>query len=423
MQKILKVAQREYLESVKAKTFLISLLFTPAIILGVIYFTGKMPHSKAGPRPAVKVAVTDLSAQFAEEIPKSFAKHNESNPQRQINLQELQTDQSGSSVEELGKARLRSGGIDAYLVLDKDIIAGGGKVHLYTYKPKPADMDALWTVEKIINGLVVEQRCRQQNISPQILAKIRNVPIERIELGADKGREQKQSEAERVTRMMIPFAFMLLIYMGIMGIGQQILSSVIEEKSSRIIEVLLSAISPFELMAGKILGTAAVGLTVVGLWAAGAYGAAQWQGVNIDITAGLLFYFILYYVLGFLFFSALLAGIGSVCNNIKETQSLMMPLVLVFMIPMLSWFKLVQSPDGTLARVLSFVPPITPLVMILRLSSGAEVPAGEIIATIVLLSGCVLVAIWLAAKIFRTGILMYGKRPGFRQVLHWLRQN
>jgi ABC-2 type transport system permease protein len=204
--------------------------------------------------------------------------------------------------------------------------------------------------------------------------------------------------------------------------GQQILSSIIEEKSSRIIEVLLSAVSPFELMAGKIVGLVGIGITVTGLWGIAAYAAARSQGLSVDVTGQLMLYFVVYYILGFLMFSSILAGVGSVCNTLKETQSLMMPIMMVFIIPLLGWFKLVQSPGGMLARVLSFFPPVTPMVMILRLSATSDTPAVEILGSIVLLAAAVLGVMWAAAKVFRTGILMYGKRPGPREILRWLRQ-
>jgi len=205
--------------------------------------------------------------------------------------------------------------------------------------------------------------------------------------------------------------------------GKDLLNGIIEEKNSRIIEVLLSALSPFELMAGKILGLGAVSLTVIGLWAGGAYLAARWQGLPIEVTAGLGVTFAIYYVLGFLLFSSILVAAGSVCNSLKETQSLMMPFMLVSIVPMLAWFRLVQDPHGTLARTLSFVPPMTPMVMILRLASTPDIGIGEVLLTITLLGASVLGAIWIAAKVFRTGILMYGKRPGFNEVVRWLRQS
>jgi len=423
MWKILKIAQREYVETVKTRTFLISLLFAPAITVGIIFFTKKVTSSEGGPRPPVKVTVTDFSAELSGQIESAFEKHNESHPNRQILLRALEDNQSRQSVQEQGKAGVRSGKIDAYVVIDKDILEGPGKVYFYTHKPKPTNLDAFWTLERIINGLVVDQRCRLRNLSPELLTELRRVPIERIEIGSGQDEQRLQSQAERMTGIMIPFFFMFLIYMGIIGIGQQMLSSVIEEKNSRIIEMLLSAVTPFQLMTGKILGLAGIGLTVTSLWAVTAYGAALWQGLSIEVTGGLIFYFLLYYVLGFLLFSSILAGIGSVCNTLKETQNLMMPIVLVFIVPLLSWYQLVQSPNGLFARVLSFIPPVTPLIMVLRLSAGSDVWALEILASIVLLLAALLVTMWLAAKVFRTGILMYGKRPSSREIFRWLRQS
>ena len=446
MRKILKIAQREYLETVKTKAFLLSLLFTPVITIGIIFFTGKISQSDTGPRPPVLVAVTDLSAigkadgetspkgpastreaeasgssQLSGGIEAAFDNHNKSNPKRQILCQVLAAGGDANSVEEQGKAQLRSGKTDAYVVIDSNIIEGAGKIYFYTYKSKPTSFDAFWTVQGIINNAVVDQRCKVRNISQQLLNEIRNVQVERVEIGTGADEQKVQGEAETVMKMMVPFFFMFLMYMGIVGISQQMLSTVIEEKNSRIIEVLLSSVSPFELMAGKILGLGGIGLTIVGLWTGGAFGAALWQGINIDVSGKLLFYFVVFYILGFFLVSSLLAAIGSTCNTIKESQSLMMPLVLIFVLPLISWFKLVQSPDGVFARVLSLVPPVSPLVMPLRISAGSNVGTVEIFASIAILALALLVTIWIAGKIFRTGILMYGKRPSLREIFRWLR--
>jgi ABC-2 type transport system permease protein len=420
MRKILKIAQREYAETVKTKTFLISLLFTPVLVVGIIFFTSVISHSE-GARPPVRLIVTDLSAQLAGEIEAALNKHNQSNPERQILLELLAAEGDANSTEEQGKAQLRSARADAYVVIDKDIIEGAGKPHVYTYKSKPTVMDAMWSVEGIINNAVVGQRCKVKNISPKLLAEIRDVPVERVEIGAGAKEQRVQSQNQTIVKMMVPFFFMFMMYMGIVGIGQQMLSSVIEEKNSRIIEVLLSAVSPFELMAGKILGLAAIGLSIVGLWSAVSYGSILWQGISIDVTGKLLFYFVVYYILGFLLFSSLLAAIGSVCNTLKETQDLMMPVISILILPMIAWFKLVQSPDGVFARVLSLVPPVSPLVMPLRISAGSNVSIVEILASVALLAATVLLTMWLASKIFKTGILMYGKRPSLREISRWLR--
>lgn len=423
MQKILKIAQREYIETAKTKTFILGIVMVPFIIGGVIFFTSRMSLDKTGPRPTVNVAVTDLSNELAAEIKASFDEYNQENPKRQIRVQKLEAQEDSDTAENQGRNKLRKGQVDAYIVLDKDILEGSGKIHLYTYKPKASNLDIFWTIENLFRKAVVNQRYKMQNLSPELLAKLRHVPIERVEMGSADGQDRVQRETDRVIKMMVPFFFMYLIFMGIVGTGQHMISSVIEEKTSRVIEVLLSAVSPFQLMTGKILGLGGIGLTVVSLWAGAAYLAARWQGLNIDITAELVLYFAIYYILGFLLFSSMLAAVGSICNTIKETQGLMMPMMMFFIIPLLFWFKIVQSPDGTLARVFSFLPPLTPMVMILRLSAGSDIWIVEIFASIVLLVVTVLAAMWAAAKIFRTGVLMYGKRPGLWEVCRWLRQS
>jgi len=423
MQKILKVAQREYIETVKTKVFLIGVLMAPVIIAGIIFFTNLISRGEGGPRPPIKVGVTDLSNKLLAEIETSFDEYNDSHSKRQILLQELETQENSDPVEKQGKNKLRSAKLDVYVVLDKDILEGSGKIHLYTHKPKPSNLDALWTIENLFKEAIINRRYELQELDPQLLAELRHVPTEQVEISSSDDEGYVQSKGQRMARMMVPFFFMYLIFMGIVGTGQQMLSSIIEEKSSRVIEVLLSAVSPFQLMAGKILGLAGIGLTVISLWAVAAYAAAHWQGLNVEVTAELMIYFAIYYILGFLLFSSILAGVGSICNTIKETQGLMMPIMLVFIIPLLAWFKLVQSPDGMLARVLSFLPPLTPMVMILRLSAGSDIWIVEIFASVGLLAAAVLATIWLAAKVFRTGILMYGKRPGLREVLRWMRQS
>ena len=421
MQRILKIARREYIETAKTKTFIIGLLMTPVIIGAIIFFSSRFSGSKAGPRPPIKVAVTDLSRQLAEDLETSFDNYNEDNPNRKILLQHLDVKQDSNEVQAQGKDRLRNGEVDYYVVISENILQEPGKINIYVHKNKPADFDM--TVEYRFRKVVENRRYKIEQLDQDLLDKLRNVPIERVEIGSTDEKERVQNEEQRIVKMMVPFFFMYMIFMGMVGTGQQMLGSIIEEKGSRIIEVLLSAVSPFQLMAGKILGLAGIGLTVIALWFAAAYAAVRWQGLNVDISIELLLYFVVYYILGFLFFSATLTGIGSVCNTIKETQSLMMPVMLIFIIPMIAWPMLIQSPNGTMARVFSFIPPVTPMVMVLRLSAGADVWFVEIGASILLLAVAVLAVTWAAAKIFRTGILMYGKKPGLFEILRWLRQS
>jgi ABC-2 type transport system permease protein len=325
-----------------------------------------------------------------------------------------------SAAEDLGKGKLRQHQLDIYVALEGDLVEASGQVRLYTYRPKPTQMDAVWTVESLFRSAIEDYRCQAKGLDQEQLRRIRNVAVQQVELGSDSGEERVQNQGDRVARMMVPFAFMYLIFMGIAGMGQHMLSSIIEEKNSRIVEVLLSVVSPFELMAGKILGLAGIGLTVTAVWGLVAYGAARQQGFEIEIGASLIAYFLVYYILGFILFCAMLSGVGSICNTIKESQSLMMPVMLLLVIPLMFWMPLAQDPNGVMAKVLSFLPPASPMVMILRLSSGADIWSVEIVASILLLAASVVGAIWAAAKVFRTGVLMYGKRPGLREVARWL---
>jgi ABC-2 type transport system permease protein len=422
MWKIGKVAQREFLDTVKTKTFLLSLLFIPVLVVVIILLSRKMIQSETGPRPPVRVGVTSSSEEMSERIAAAFAAHNESRPQSPLALQPVPADGNEPSPQETGKEKLRQGGLDVYAVLEGDLEGKGGTLYFYTYKTKASQLDALGMVERVLRDAIIDRRYQARGIDRAVFQEIQYVPIRRIELGQEQGREKEQSRGQQAVRMMVPFGFMYLIFIGIVGMGQHMISSIIEEKNSRIIEMLLSTISPFELMAGKILGLAGVGLAVMVMWGVAAYGAATRQGIEIDIGVELLVYGLLYYILGFVLFSALLAGVGSVCNTIKETQSLMMPIMMVFIVPMIAWPALARDPNGDLARVLSYVPPTTPMIMVLRLASSPEIWWGEIVLSFLVLAAGVLVAIWAAAKIFRTGILMYGKRPGPREVLRWLRE-
>ena len=423
MQKILRVAQREYMETVKTKTFILGILMVPFIIGGIIFFTSRMSRGTTGQQPPIKVAVTDLSNELNAEIKASFERYNQENPNRRIDVQNLEAQQDSDEAENQGRSKLRQGQLDAYVVLDSDILEGAGKIRLYTYKPKASNIDIFWTIENLFRRVVVNQRYKMQNLSKELLAKLQHVPIEQVEMGSADDQDRVQSKTDRALKMMVPFFFMYLIFLGIIGTGQHMISSVIEEKTSRVIEVLLSALSPFQLMAGKILGLGGIGLTVVSLWAVAAYLTASWQGLNIDVTTEFVLYFVIYYILGFLLITSLLAAVGSICNTIKETQGMMMPIMMVFIIPLLAWFKVVRDPNGLMSRVFSFLPPLTPMVMILRLSSGSDIWKVEIFASIVLLALTVLAAMWAAAKVFRTGILMYGKRLGLREVFRCLRQS
>jgi len=231
-----------------------------------------------------------------------------------------------------------------------------------------------------------------------------------------------------------PVVFVYVLWLAVFIMSQMLLTNTIEEKSNRIIEVLLSSVSPMQLMTGKIFGLAATGLTIVFTWVFFFFTGAKVMpliypavGVAMDkmgiasiITDPVLLpSFLIYFVLGYLMFSAMFCAIGSVCNSLKEAQNLMTPVTIILIVPMLTLMPIVHSPNGTIARVMSYIPIYTPFAMLNR--SAGPPPLIDYVLTTILLLVTVFVIMVGAAKVFRVGILMTGKPPKIMEILRWLR--
>ena len=275
--------------------------------------------------------------------------------------------------------------------------------------------------------VVRQRRIAQSEIDPQIAHWIREpLSFQGRKVGEGGGEEKVRSRD--MARQWAPVAFVYLLWIAIFTSAQMLLTNTVEEKSNRIIEVLLSSISPFQLMAGKIAGMAASGLTVVGSWALcffvilvvvpGAMGMPMDLFGNIAADPLYMFSFLLYFLMGYLFYAAILAGVGSVCNSVRETQNLMTPVLIPMIIPLLAMVPIGQDPNGILAMVLSFIPPFTPFVMMNR--AAAPPATWEYILTTLLMLGTIILTVRGAARIFRIGILMTGKPPRLREILKWL---
>ncbi|MEA1996473.1 MAG: ABC transporter permease, partial [Gemmatimonadota bacterium] len=342
---------------------------------------------------------------------------NRSHPERRIVLEQYIGAATTGLDAETGKWKkeVLDGEIEAFLVIGGNVLAGDGRVQFYTRKV--TDFAFISRVKNLINEAVFNARFRRHGISPQLIGELRRwVRIDEVDLSAKDGEKQ-----DKMVKMFTPFFFLMMMFFGTVATSQGLMMSVVEEKTSRVIEVLLASVSPFQLMAGKILGQSGIGFTLIGLYGAAAFTTASLRGLGGILDTGIAVYFVIYFILGFLLFASLLAAVGAAVNSVKEAQSLMGPLMIVLILPMMLWFNIVQEPEGTLAVVLSFVPPMTPMVMILRIAASPDLSMLQILASIVLLAVSVPVAMWASAKIFRTGILMYGKPPSPKELLRWLR--
>jgi ABC-2 type transport system permease protein len=235
------------------------------------------------------------------------------------------------------------------------------------------------------------------------------------------------AEGERATNttlnVLLPGAFMILLLMSVMTSGQYLLTSTVEEKSNRVVEVLLSAVSAMELMTGKILGQMAVGLLVLTLYAGlGLIALVSFASMGL-IDPILIVFLLIFYVLAYFTYGALMAAVGSAVNEMREAQSLMMPIMMILMIPWILWLPLSREPNSMLAIVLSFVPPVSDFVMLLRMTSQSPPPMWQAWLSIGVSMAGAYGALWFAAKVFRVGLLMFGKPPSFGTLVRWARMS
>jgi ABC-type Na+ efflux pump permease subunit len=233
--------------------------------------------------------------------------------------------------------------------------------------------------------------------------------------------EKGESRTNEVANLFVPGGFMMLLLLSVLTGGQYLLMSTIEEKSNRIMEVLVAAVSPFELMTGKILGQMGVGLLVLAIYAVLGFAALALFAALGVLDPWLLVFLLVFYLLAYLTIGALMAAIGSAVNDVREAQSFMMPVMLLTMLPWLLWMPILRDPNGTLATVLSFIPPVGNFVMLLRLSSTAAPPMWQVLLSIVVSAAGVWAALWFASKVFRVGILVSGKPPTFATLVRWAR--
>jgi hypothetical protein len=221
---------------------------------------------------------------------------------------------------------------------------------------------------------------------------------------------------------LLPMGFALLLMISVMSSGQYLLTTTIEEKSSRTMEVILSAVSPLELLTGKILGQMAVGLTILATYSSiGILSLVSMAMLGL-VDPMLLVYLFIFFLITYVTMGSLMAAIGSSVNELREAQPLMTPITLLMMIPWLFWFPISREPNSLFATVVSFIPPMNAFAMLLRLTSTAPPPMWQVWLSI--LVGIITAggALWFASRIFKIGLLMHGRPPNFATLLKWVRQ-
>jgi ABC-2 type transport system permease protein len=278
---------------------------------------------------------------------------------------------------------------------------------------------------RIVNRALERQRLVGRGLDPaEIDALLRDLRVQAVQL-TKAGEEKSGGELN----FLVGFVFVLLVFIPVLLYGQEVLRGIIQEKTDRIVEILVSSMTPMQLLSGKILGMAAVGLTQIGIWVAmggafAAYGAemASAAGVNLGqfLRPGIAVWFVVFFVLGYLINVCFYAVGGSIVNSEKEAQQVLGPVMIVMMLPWFLVMPIIMNPDSTLSTVLSLIPIWTPITMFIRVLVS-EPPLWQVLLSVALASGAVVFFFWVTAKIFRVGLLSYGKRPTIPELWRWLK--
>lgn len=449
MSKVIDVAVREFRHTVMTKAFLLAAIVLPAMVTGLVFILPGL--LTAPPKPLEgRLAVIDPEARAVDSVRTEFdadrlaAEREAKRAQYEAILAETVPEAFRSSVmkrlEQLDedplpavtvehsgdpqalddlKVEVRAGEYLGVAVLTAAVLEaepGSNQFELFI-APDLTRKHAEALKDSISRG-VVRARSFEAGLDLKKTQALLDRPTALTTTLTEAGGEARDNE---VARIFVPFAFMMLLWMSTMMTGNYLLTTTIEEKSNKVIEVLLSAVSPMQLMTGKIAGQCLVGILILAMYGTLGVVTARHFDASHLVPAEKLGYLLVYFLMAYFMVGATMAAIGSAVNELREAQAFVGPATMIFMIPFFAWFFISDNPNSTFATVLSFIPPITPFAMILRVTSAETVPMWQVIATTVVGYAGVVAMIWMAARIFRVGVLMYGKPPTPQELLKWVR--
>jgi ABC-2 type transport system permease protein len=419
--RIFAIIRREYLERVRTKAFWISTLLVPFFLGAVMILPAYLAARGGG---EFSVAVIDLSGRFFDPIRDEIDRLLSGNDEKlsvTLVLQDPGPD-PGATRERL-KNEVQNKRFDGVLVIPATMPDEGQPEYV---APNVAAFKLLNVLERSINSVMVANRLTGAGLDPdQVRELTHRVGLKTLKLG--KGGEETRDQGQS---FMLAYIFVMIIYMTVLMYGIYVMRGVLEEKSSHVVEVIISTVKPFELMLGKILGIGAVGLTQFLIWsvlmaAVSAPGMVSAMGMGDiglpTIPVQLLVFFVVYFVLGFLLYGTLYAGVGAAFDTEQEAQNFQGLVTMLLIVPMVLMIQIINQPDGTLAVVLSLFPFFTPMLMFLRLTL-VPVPAWQVAASVVLMVAAILACTWIVAKIYRVGILMHGSKPKLKDLIRWVRE-
>lgn len=436
MSSIGLIIKREYLHRVSKKSFLLLTFFTPFLFAALLFGTLWLSTFKGD--EVRTIAVIDVTGKYAPLLNDTY------------NYHFINSDKTLESYRQSPDK-----GVFAILNITGDLLQNPNKAAIYSEKQIPAELRAL--IDNAITKQLENEKLASFNIPnlKEIISESRiNFNVNAIKWGED-GSENSSSAT---VASAIGVILTLIVYMFIFMYGNMVMQGVTEEKTNRIVEVMISSVRPFDLMMGKIIGIGFVGLTQIFLWGilttvltgicqflffgtntealtAGALAATALPGAAANLQAApasqlfnmlntinfteIGIFFIIYFIGGYLLYGAIFAAIGSAVDTQEDTQQFLTPIMIFMSFALYAGIYSMENPDGPLAFWCSMIPLTSPIVMMIRLPF--EIPMWEKLLSVVLLYGTAFGTVWFSAKIYRIGILMYGKKPSVKEILKWIR--
>jgi ABC-type Na+ efflux pump permease subunit len=459
MRKILSVAIREFVSTVATKGFVIGVLIVPAM-LGVLITVMPLLINQEAPRVEGRLAVVDPTDRVTERLrdelsPEALAARRadvarEAAEKVSEALGGLGGEQSEAlsnqaieqalgevprfEIVELGKdadieqekqplkqGTAQDGGRLALVVVDQHAIERPGEGEPFgayrLFVKEKLDDRVIDEIERALRNIIVDQRIGAAGMDPGAIAEITSVDRVRPKTVTEAG----ETETNEILNALLPMGFLILLFVSVLTGGQYLMTTTIEEKSSRVVEILLSAVSPMQLMSGKILGQLGVGLSILVIYSAMGIAALVSFALLGFVELWLIFYLVIFFLIAYFTVGAFMAAIGSAVNELREAQSLMTPVTLMLVIPWLLWMPISRDPNSLFSTVTSFIPPINSFVMLLRMTSTSPPPMWQVWLSIAIGAVAVWLALKGAAKVFRIGLLMHGKAPNFATLVRWIR--
>jgi ABC-2 type transport system permease protein len=409
--KYLEVAKWEFLEKVKSKAFIISLILMPLIMVVFGVLPGLLA-SKADDKP-IGIGIIDETGQIYQPLASKLnEKYKLPDGRPNYQLHNLKDDHSAGDQKTRAVKMIANKEIEGYFHIPASIYDSG---RVEYRAENVGNIRVSERFSRTMEEVIVEHRLTSRGLDPAEIKKLMTT-IDVKSLKISEGGEKESGFLETFASAYI--VIMMLMFL-VMTTGQILIRSVVEEKSNRVIEVLLSSCSARDLMVGKIMGLSGLGILQMLIWGVIGLGIAVKSGANIFELQPLLVS-ALYVICGYFLYSAIFVAAGSPVTTEQEAQQITSYISLMLVFPMVLVVPAMQNPDSSLIKILSFIPLLTPAFMVLRVSIQMP-PLWEILSTLGLLIASAIFMMWVAGKIFRVAILVYGKRPTIPELIRWIR--